>query len=90
MAKKRHTAEQIISKLRDTEAALRRPKVQPDAPFTLTCFRQSLAQNHANAGTPPKTRLGYLGTATPGSPWRCTIACRMQANSRRPRRWIRF
>jgi integrase len=31
------------------------------APFTLHTFRKSFAQNHADAGTPPKTLAKLLG-----------------------------
>ena len=47
--------------LRDAKADLRRAGVTLHGPFTLTTFRKSYAQNHADAGTPPKTLAGLLG-----------------------------
>ena len=46
---------------RDTKAYLRKAEVELSAPFTLTTFRKSFAQNHADAGTPPKTLAKLLG-----------------------------
>jgi integrase len=47
--------------LRDTKAHLQRAGVDLSAPFTLTTFRKSFAQNHADAGTPPRTLAKLLG-----------------------------
>ncbi|UCC30002.1 MAG: tyrosine-type recombinase/integrase [Phycisphaerales bacterium] len=47
--------------LRDTKAYLDKVGVKLTAPFTLTTFRKSFAQNHADAGTPPKTLAKLLG-----------------------------
>jgi len=47
--------------LRDAKSDLRRAGIELSAPFTLTTFRKSFAQNHADAGTPPKTLAGLLG-----------------------------
>lgn len=46
---------------RDTKAYLRKAEVELSAPFTLTTFRKSFAQNHADAGTPPRTLAKLLG-----------------------------
>ena len=40
--------------LRDTKGYMRKAKVELTAPFTLTTLRKSFAQNHADAGTPPR------------------------------------
>lgn len=47
--------------LRDTKAYLRKAGIELTAPFTLTTFRKSFAQNHADAGTPPRTLAKLLG-----------------------------
>ncbi len=47
--------------LRDTKAYLRKAEIELSAPFALTTFRKSFAQNHANAGTPPKTLAELMG-----------------------------
>ncbi len=47
--------------LRDTKAYLRKAGVELTAPFTLHTFRKSFAQNHADAGTPPRTLARLLG-----------------------------
>lgn len=47
--------------LRDTRGYLRRAGVELSAPFTLHTFRKSFAQNHAAAGTPPRTLARLLG-----------------------------
>jgi integrase len=47
--------------LRDTKAYLKKAGVQLTAPFTLTTFRKSFGQNHANHGTPPRTFAKLLG-----------------------------
>jgi len=47
--------------LRNTKAALRRAEVEMTAVFTLQTFRKSFAQNHADAGTPPRTLAKLLG-----------------------------
>ncbi len=49
--------------LRDTKAFLRKAGVDLTAPFTLQTFRKSFAQNHAEAGTPPRTLAKLLGHA---------------------------
>jgi len=49
--------------LRDTKAYLRKAGVDLTAPFTLTAFRKSFGQNHANAGTPPRTLAKLMGHA---------------------------
>jgi integrase len=47
--------------LRDTKAYLRKAGVELAAPFALTTLRKSFGQNHANAGTPPRTLAKLLG-----------------------------
>jgi integrase len=47
--------------LRDAKVFLRRAGVELTAPFTLHTFRKSFAQNHADAGTPPRTLAKLLG-----------------------------
>ncbi len=47
--------------LRNTKRALRAAGVELTAPFKLGTFRKSFAQNHADAGTPPKTLATLLG-----------------------------
>lgn len=47
--------------LRNAKADLKRAGIQLTAPFTLTTFRKSFAQNHADVGTPPKTLAALLG-----------------------------
>ncbi len=47
--------------LRDTKKLLRQAGIELTASFTLTTFRKSFAQNHADAGTPPKTLAKLLG-----------------------------
>lgn len=49
--------------LRDTKLFLHRAGVELNAPFTLHTFRKSFAQNHADAGTPPRTLAKLLGHA---------------------------
>lgn len=49
--------------LRDTKAYIRKAGVSLTAPFTLTTLRKSFAQNHADAGTPPRTLAKLLGHA---------------------------
>lgn len=49
--------------LRDTKNLLRRAGIALTAPFTLHTFRKSFAQNHADAGTPPRTLAKLLGHA---------------------------
>ena len=49
--------------LRDTKAFLRQAQIELTAPFTLQTFRKSFAQNHADAGTPPRTLAKLLGHA---------------------------
>ncbi len=53
----------INNVLRDTKVFLRRAGVELTAPFTLHSFRKSFAQNHAEAGTPPRTLAKLLGHA---------------------------
>jgi integrase len=48
---------------RDTKKYLRKAGIELSAPFTLTTFRKSFAQNHADAGTPPRTLAKLLGHA---------------------------
>ncbi len=47
--------------LRDTKAYLRVAGIELSAPFTLSTFRKAFAQNHADAGTPPRTLAKLLG-----------------------------
>ncbi len=47
--------------IRDTKTFLDRAGVELTAPFTLHTFRKSFAQNHADAGTPPRTLAKLLG-----------------------------
>ncbi len=47
--------------LRDTKGYLRKASVELSAPFALHTFRKSFAQNHANAGTPPRTLAKLMG-----------------------------
>lgn len=49
--------------LRDTKFCLEEAKITVTAPFTLQTFRKSFAQNHADAGTPPRTLAKLLGHA---------------------------
>jgi len=51
----------VNNALRDAKSDLRRACVSPTAPFTLTAFRKSFAQNHADAGTHPRTLAKLLG-----------------------------
>ncbi len=53
----------VNNMLRDTKPYLRRAGIQLTDPFTLHTFRKSFAQNHANAGTPPRTLAELLGHA---------------------------
>jgi integrase len=46
---------------RDTKFYLRRAGIELTAPFNLHAFRKSLAQNHADAGTPPRALARLLG-----------------------------
>lgn len=48
---------------RDTKIFLRRAGIELTAPFNLHTFRKSFAQNHADAGTPPRTLAKLLGHA---------------------------
>ena len=54
-------ADMVNNLLRDTKGYLRKAGVDVSAPFTLTMFRKSFAQNHANAGTPPRTLAELMG-----------------------------
>lgn len=47
--------------LRSAKLYLRNAGIKLTAPFTLHTFRKSFAQNHANAGTPPRTLSELLG-----------------------------
>ncbi|MHC4698243.1 MAG: tyrosine-type recombinase/integrase [Planctomycetota bacterium] len=47
--------------LRDTKRYIRKAGVELMAPFTLHTLRKSFAQNHADAGTPPRTLAKLLG-----------------------------
>ena len=47
--------------LRDTKGYLRKAKFKLSAPFTLTTLRKSFAQNHADAGTPPRVLAELMG-----------------------------
>lgn len=47
--------------LRDTKGYLRKAGIDLTAKFTLTAFRKSFGQNHANAGTPPRTLSKLMG-----------------------------
>lgn len=49
--------------LRDTKRLLASAGVELTAPFNLHTFRKSFAQNHADAGTPPRTLAHLLGHA---------------------------
>lgn len=49
--------------LRDTKILLRRAGIELTAPYTLHTFRKNFAQNHADAGTPPRTLAKLLGHA---------------------------
>ncbi|MGD2109997.1 MAG: tyrosine-type recombinase/integrase [Phycisphaerae bacterium] len=51
----------LLNLLRDTRAYLRKAGIELTAPFTLPTFRKSFAQNHADAGTPPRTLAKLLG-----------------------------
>lgn len=53
----------INNVLRDAKLYLRKAGIELSAPFTLHTFRKSFAQNHADAGTPPKTLAKLLGHA---------------------------
>ena len=57
--------EMTESAQRDIRRVLRRAKIKLDAPFTLTCFRKSFAQNHADAGAHPKTLAKLMGHSDP-------------------------
>ena len=47
--------------LRDTKLYLRKAGLELSAPFKLTTFRKSFGQNHADAGTPPRTLAKLMG-----------------------------
>ena len=51
----------LANLLRDTKRAMKKAGVVLKGTLTLTTFRKSFAQNHANAGTPPKTLAKLLG-----------------------------
>lgn len=58
-------ADMVNNLLRDTKGYLKRAKVELSAPFTLTTFRKSFGQNHADAGTPPKALAEIMGHSDP-------------------------
>jgi integrase len=66
-AHKRHRTwdnrDMLNNALRNAKSALRRAGIELTAPFTLTTFRKSFAQNHADNGTLPKTLAKLLGHA---------------------------
>ena len=47
--------------LRNTKVCMRRADVTLSSPLTLTTFRKSFGQNHADNGTPPRTLAKLLG-----------------------------
>ena len=47
--------------MRDTKSLLVRAGVELTAPFSMHTLRKSFAQNHADAGTPPRTLAKLLG-----------------------------
>ncbi len=47
--------------LRDTKSYLPKAGLEFTVPFALSTFRKSFAQNHADAGTPPRTLAKLLG-----------------------------
>ena len=47
--------------LRNAKVNLRKAGIELTAPFTLQAFRKGFAQNHADAGTPPRTLAKLLG-----------------------------
>jgi len=47
--------------LRNAKVHLKRAKIKTTSAFTLTTLRKSFAQNHADAGTPPKTLAELMG-----------------------------
>jgi len=49
--------------LRNARGHLAKAGVELSAPFTLHTFRKSFAQNHATAGTPPRTPAKLLGNS---------------------------
>ena len=51
----------INNLLRNTKSALARAGIELTAPFNLQTLRKSFAQNHADAGTPPRTLAKLLG-----------------------------
>ncbi|MCH8244256.1 MAG: site-specific integrase [Planctomycetes bacterium] len=50
---------------RNTHRYFRKAGIELSAPLTLTTFRKSFAQNHADHGTPPRTLAKLLGHANP-------------------------
>ncbi len=54
-------SDMINNLLRDTKRYMKRAGVDLTAPLTLTTFRKSFGQNHADNGTPPKTLAQLLG-----------------------------
>ncbi|MHC4093346.1 MAG: tyrosine-type recombinase/integrase [Planctomycetota bacterium] len=50
--------------LRNTKRYLRQAGIELTAPFTLSTFRKSFAQNHADDGTPPGTVSRLLDHST--------------------------
>jgi len=53
----------VNNMLRNTKSLLEKAGLTLTAPFTLHTFRKSFAQNHADAGTPPRTLAMLLGHA---------------------------
>lgn len=53
--------EMVINALRDAKFYFRKAGIDLTAPFTLPTLRKSFAQNHAEAGTPPRTLAKLLG-----------------------------
>ena len=53
--------EMVLNALRDAKFYFRKAGIEMTAPFTLPTFRKSFAQNHADAGTPPRTLAKLLG-----------------------------
>ncbi len=51
----------VNNALRSIKASARKAGLQLTAPLTLTTFRKSYAQNHADNGTPPRTLARLLG-----------------------------
>lgn len=69
--KKKHrpwqNADMVHNLLRDTKGYLRKAGIDLSAPFTLTTFRKSFGQNHADAATPPRTLAELMGHSKPST-----------------------